>query len=1014
VVDLVPEQFPEFFYAVHKHEPFEWQKRLAKEVLQSNRWPDVIRIPTGCGKTSVLDLAIFELALHGNRRVEERDAARRICFVVDRRLVVDEVTDHARRICRAIGAAAAGAKVLAVVEGVTGGLRRLAGEAKEPLRLVRLRGGVYRDDGWAADPLTPTILISTVDQIGSRLLFRGYGVSTRSLPVHAGLLAFDTRVILDEAHLSTVFGDILDCVRHYQQLAESPPLPESRLLTVVRMSATAKARGNSFELSDNERKDQRLRPRLEARKPAELVEVKVEPITKRLQQQRARAREQERRNREVFVKNIVEQARSHSAKVEECVIGRAPRVVGVVVNRVGTAREVFEHLREPSSQAGNDNAMLLTGRIRPLVRDRLLKKWLPVIRAGREREPEAPVFVVATQTVEVGANLDFDALVTEAASLDALRQRFGRVDRVGKRQEREADSPASIVIRSDRTRNSDDDPIYGPAIAETWALLRTLPSGCAIRRQKTRGSVVDFGINSLDANLPKDPSVIERLLARVTETPVLFPAHLDAWVQTNPRPEPDPDVAPFLHGRPDTPADVQVVWRADLDPDRRFSWAEIVSLMPPRTREALPVPIYEVQAWLRREAEAKVADVEGAEIETADFSGRNTGVRRVLRWRGNDRAEVVDPDALRPGDTVVVPAKYGGADSFGWNPRSPAAVEDVADQCLAQLVASYPAGAFRRPRLKLRLHPDLLPPADDASRLGHRALLRAAINVAGAEGQDAWPAIERLLNAIEPFSIDAEVKAVISALLQHHGRVDLYPGEEGMVISTSAPLELQATLPEDETQHDEPEGDEASFTGRQVLLTDHLKSVGGKALVFATNSGLEGSIAKAVATAGFWHDEGKRDPRFQAWLRGSEIKALAAEAPIAKSGLPVRQWTPSALFGYPQGARHEFLSVHLFELTGDEQSGGRFHHDLIKFLVGTHHGFGRPFVPILNDATPVMVELVQNERILEASSDYHFYRLDSGWTDLFWRMVRGFGWWGLAYLEALLVTADRTVSAAGG
>jgi len=159
---------------------------------------------------------------------------------------------------------------------------------------------------------------------------------------------------------------------------------------------------------------------------------------------------------------------------------------------------------------------------------------------------------VATQTVEVGANLDFDALVTEAAPLDALRQRFGRLDRLGKRHERNVSSPACILI-----------------------------------------------------------------------------AHLDAWVQTNPVPVPDPDVAPFLHGQSDAPADVQVVWRADLNREDERLWAKIVSLMPPRTREALPVPVYEVRAWLKAQAEANIADIEGVVIE-ATMNEREQP-RRALR-----------------------------------------------------------------------------------------------------------------------------------------------------------------------------------------------------------------------------------------------------------------------------------------------------------------------------------------------------------------------------------------------
>src|SRR5690606_38871190 len=113
-----------------------------------------------------------------------------------------------------------------------------------------------------------TILISTVDQIGSRMLFRGYGVSRRSRPVQAGLLAFDTRIILDEAHLSTVFAETLDRVRQYQQWAEQSPLPKERLVSIIRMSATAGDSERVFGLTEQERQDHRLKPRLEASKPA--------------------------------------------------------------------------------------------------------------------------------------------------------------------------------------------------------------------------------------------------------------------------------------------------------------------------------------------------------------------------------------------------------------------------------------------------------------------------------------------------------------------------------------------------------------------------------------------------------------------------------------------------------------------------------------------------------------------------------------------------------------------------
>src|SRR5690606_10420111 len=61
--------------------------------------------------------------------------------------------------------------------------------------------------------------------------------------------------------------------------------------------------------------------------------------------------------------------------------------------------------------------------------------------------------------IEAGADFDFDALVTEAASLDSLRQRFGRVDRLGNYENAEG-----VIVHDKSTK---DDPVYGKAIAET-------------------------------------------------------------------------------------------------------------------------------------------------------------------------------------------------------------------------------------------------------------------------------------------------------------------------------------------------------------------------------------------------------------------------------------------------------------------------------------------------------------------------------------------------------------------
>ena len=104
-----------------------------------------------------------------------------------------------------------------------------------PLGVSVLRGGMYRDNTWADEPNQPLVCVSTVDQVGSRLLFRGYQVGENSRPVHAALVANDSLLIVDEAHLSKAFLETLAAVNGRYAIRDRPL---SRGMTVVQMSAT--------------------------------------------------------------------------------------------------------------------------------------------------------------------------------------------------------------------------------------------------------------------------------------------------------------------------------------------------------------------------------------------------------------------------------------------------------------------------------------------------------------------------------------------------------------------------------------------------------------------------------------------------------------------------------------------------------------------------------------------------------------------------------------------------------
>ena len=57
-----------------------------------------------------------------------------------------------------------------------------------PLPISTLRGQHVDNKQWLEDPSLPAIIVGTIDMIGSRLLFEGYGVSRKMRPYHAGLL----------------------------------------------------------------------------------------------------------------------------------------------------------------------------------------------------------------------------------------------------------------------------------------------------------------------------------------------------------------------------------------------------------------------------------------------------------------------------------------------------------------------------------------------------------------------------------------------------------------------------------------------------------------------------------------------------------------------------------------------------------------------------------------------------------------------------------------------------------
>jgi CRISPR-associated endonuclease/helicase Cas3 len=546
-----------------------------------------------------------------------------------------------------------------------------------------------------------------------------------------------------------------------------------------------------------------------------------------------------------------------------------------------------------------------------------------------------------------------------------LRQRFGRLDRIGHNKATQA-----VILKLKRAK--DREWIYGEALDNAWKWLNEH----AVEEQGR--TVIDFGVRKMSELFEQEGNAS---LNTAGETgPLMFPAHVDAWVQTSPKPAADPDVAPFLHGsKALQSSDVQIVWRADLteelDADQ---WIDALAAAPPVSTEAMPLPIGLARKWLRGQV-GQATDVEGGSGEP-NGEERGDTTRQFLIWRGPEESLQGVPDNLRPGDTIVVRSEEGGSDQWGWNPDS-RFVQDIGDLCANERAR---AGLGR---LRIRLHPWVVFPYDAAKRTELANLLKEAAE----DDEEALKKAKAL--AAEAVPVGAKLD---------EWRWDDYGGHWLIGIS---PWQKRKTLEAAEAPPEAPpEETEDSLTHR-MSLREHTDGVIRWAKGFTQKCGLPAEASASIELAAKLHDAGKCDDRFQMLL---DPYRSPAEEPLAK-GEPAasaaafrrrREWAE-----YPKGARHELASVAMTDsYSGWPENCDR---ELVLYLIGTHHGYARPLPPVWFEDRPDSLIRAQGfGAAVQAARAVELAGLDSGWVDRFWSLTRKYGWWGLAYLEAVLRRAD--------
>jgi CRISPR-associated endonuclease/helicase Cas3 len=326
-------------------------------------------------------------------------------------------------------------------------------------------------------------------------------------------------------------------------------------------------------------------------------------------------------------------------------------------------------------------------------------------------------------------------------------------------------------------------------------------------------------------------------------------------------------------------------------------------------------------------------------------------------------------------------------------------VSDVGDLCVNEMANSATTG---RRLIRLRLRPAFINLLDDEDRSLSRMV--TAVRKMAEQGESCEETLDELLAALTSRSLPEPLTA---AALKEMGRVKprVTPYPAGIVLTARvrAGFYRPVTVEEDTTS-DEPAGGPP----KQVSLECHTEGVVRWTKSFTSSLGMDGECAAALTEAARYHDIGKADWRFQYLLCGD----VPGDTLLAKSGRdfnPRQDEAIRRLAGLPRRFRHEFLSVALLRNHREQKEEGLGR--LVEYLVGTHHGRGRPFVPFIEENEPEEVVVRWEGRTFSASSDHRLWHLGSHWVDDFWSLVRRYGYWGLAYLETILRLADAARSA---
>ncbi len=346
-------------------EPYDYQHRLAAGGL-----PELVSVPTGCGKTAAVTLAwLFRRTAHHDGAVRAA-TPHWLVYVLPQRVLVEQTQREIQRWLENLGL---------------------------DVRCHVALGGVRPKDGrsWRHDIDRDAVVVGTQDMLLSRALNRGYGDSQTIWPIDFGLLHSGCHWVMDEVQLM------------------GPGLPTTRQLHGLRRALGTAAPCGSTWMSATV--DERLMATVDAPTIGSRLTLDATDRTGPLARRLDAAKTVRRLDVDVNAKRYATDLAAAIAALH-----RPGRRTLAVLNTVERARQVWDALTRRSAVP----TVLVHSRFRPGDRARQ-------VDAALAPPGEPGTIVVSTQVLEAGVDLSADVLVTEAAPWPSIVQRAGRCNRDG-------------------------------------------------------------------------------------------------------------------------------------------------------------------------------------------------------------------------------------------------------------------------------------------------------------------------------------------------------------------------------------------------------------------------------------------------------------------------------------------------------------------------------------------------------------------------------------------------------